>query len=66
MTIAGIMHIDPFSFYIGQGRKRALLVGINYFKSRNELRGKGYLSKITEPYMTIVLSLRLSRDRLYQ
>ncbi|SAM07204.1 hypothetical protein [Absidia glauca] len=43
-----VMHVNPamqnvpppnFQLSNCQGRKRALLVGINYFKSRNELRG---------------------------
>lgn len=31
--------LNPLSLYIGSGRKRALLIGINYFNTPNQLDG---------------------------
>jgi hypothetical protein len=52
---------------VGQGRKRALLIGINYFKTKNELRGKeaGVDRYITIVSISLISNLQIA-NRMYQ
>jgi hypothetical protein len=53
---------------VGKGRKRALLIGINYFKTKNELRGKGANVNRYVMFVSISLISNLLQiaNRMYQ